>query len=241
MSQWTLSPPRPLVMAHRGDRTRALENTLAAFTAACEIGAECIELDVRPTADGQVVVFHDATLARLAGRGERVDEMTLDALRGIRLDDDHVIPTLDEVFEAIAPDMLLDIEIKSDRIGRSNGIADRVVDCVRRHDAFERCLVSSFDPFVLFRTRRLASELRIGYLFHQPSAGWLTRVLAPYAVHPINTLVDADTVTDWHRRGYAVHPWNVDGTAELTRMQQLGVEAVCTNDPEKALKLYDGG
>ncbi len=238
MTAWVKRPPRPLVMAHRGDVTAALENTLAAFAAAEATGAECIELDVRITADKQLIVFHDPTLARLAGRGEEVEQLPLDELRRVRLSRGFSISTLDEVLDAIGPRMLIDIEIKSDAIGRYSYMADLVIDSVRRHDAVERCLVSSFDPFILIRSRRREPRLRLGYLFLQHSAAVLTRLIRPYAVHPINHLVTPGAVDTWRRKGYAIHPWTVDGSHELRRLQRLGVDAVCTNKPAKALALY---
>lgn len=238
MTGWVVRPPRPLVMAHRGDPTAALENTLEAFAAAEKLGAECIELDVRITADDRLVVFHDATLARLAGRGERVEDLTRDQLLSVRLGRGYAMPTLDDVLGAIGDGMLFDIEIKSDAFGRYNRIADRVVDCVRRHDAVDRCLVSSFDPFVLLRSRRLEPRLRIGYLFFRRLAAELTRLVRPYAVHPEASMVTHDSVLAWRRRGYAIHAWTVDSSHGLRRLHTLGIDAVCTNRPAKALALY---
>jgi len=238
MSGWRVRPSRPLIMAHRGDRKQALENTLPAFQAAEAVGAECIELDVRLCADDTLVVFHDHNLARVAGRGEEIEAMTLADLRAVRLSRGHTIPTLTEALDCVGPSMLFDIEIKSDGIGRYNRMADLVVESVRASDAVERCLVSSFDPFILMRSRRLEPDLRIGYLFMQRSLGLLAPLIRPYAVHPINHLVTPDAMDCWRRRGYAVHPWTVDGSHELRRLQALGVDAVCTNDPAKALSLF---
>jgi len=240
MTGWVKRPPRPLVMAHRGDPHAGLENTLEAFAAAATLGAECIELDVRISADEQLVVFHDATLARLAGRGERVEALTLAQLQNVRLGRGYSIPTLDEVLGTIDSNMLFDLEIKSDAFGRYNRVADGVVECVRRHDAVDRCLVSSFDPFVLMRSRRLEPRLRTGYLFFRSIAEFFAPLVRPYAVHPETSMVTHDSVAAWRCRGYAIHAWTADGSHELRRLQALGIDAVCTNRPGKALALYDG-
>src|SRR5512143_2194137 len=79
-----LALPRPWLIAHRGGAGLAPENTLAAFGRGAELGASCLELDVRRTCDGAVVAFHDPDTARTTGEGGAVDGLTLEELR--RLD-----------------------------------------------------------------------------------------------------------------------------------------------------------
>src|SRR5439155_11323089 len=79
MSKW-LESTRCLVIAHRGASAAAPENTLAAFRLAADLGADGIELDVRGTADGQLVVLHDASVNRTTDGTGRVAALTLDQL-----------------------------------------------------------------------------------------------------------------------------------------------------------------
>lgn len=87
------------IIGHRGASGLALENTLAAFTKAFQLGVDAIEFDVRITRDHQFVVFHDAFLARLSKSGKRLSDLTYDELRQIPLRDGSQIPSLTEVLD----------------------------------------------------------------------------------------------------------------------------------------------
>src|SRR5882757_8311365 len=101
MSTWGRSSGgNPLVIGHRGASTNVIENTVEAFARARADGADGVELDVSLCATGEVVVFHDDDLRRLANRLERVDALSLAALRDVKLPAGGRIPTLDEAFEA---------------------------------------------------------------------------------------------------------------------------------------------
>jgi len=145
---------RPLVIAHRGGANLWPENTLLAFTRAYETGADVLELDVRPSSDGRIVVIHDETVERTSdGRG-RVDAMTLQALK--RLDmayyfkpvGDHVfplrgkgvtLPTLEELFREL-PDSHFNIEIKVN----SPPFAMKVLRLIETYGMRDRVLLASF-------------------------------------------------------------------------------------------------
>jgi glycerophosphoryl diester phosphodiesterase len=94
------------------------ENSLRAFEAAAREGVGC-ELDVRVTADGKLVVFHDATLQRICSQPGRVDQLPFSLVRTFRLPDGSTIPTLEEAFEAMAGMPTL-VELKTDCTKRGN-------------------------------------------------------------------------------------------------------------------------
>src|SRR5262245_51072470 len=112
---WGLRPADagPLVIGHRGASAREPENSVEAFARARADGADGVELDVLRCASGEVVVFHDDDLARLGGRPERVDTLSLAALREVRLERGARIPTLEEAFEACGPTLLVNVELKA--------------------------------------------------------------------------------------------------------------------------------
>src|SRR5262249_46807368 len=107
--QWQRVTGPPRVIAHRGASRAALETPLAAFRAARNAGGPGVELDVMRCRSGDVVVFHDDDLKRLFGRSERVDALSLSALR------QHDIPTLEEALEEIGSRLLVNVELKTDR------------------------------------------------------------------------------------------------------------------------------
>ncbi len=106
---WTESTS-PIVIAHRGDKVHAPENTLSAFKLAAEKGADAVEFDVKLTADGQVIVLHDQTVDRTTNGSGNVAKLPLAALRELDAGAwfsgqfrDEKIPTLDDVFEHPLP------------------------------------------------------------------------------------------------------------------------------------------
>jgi len=230
----------PLIIGHRGASANALENTLTAFRRACADGADGVELDVIGCASGQVAVFHDDDLVRLAGRRERIESLPLAALREVRLTGGETIPLLDEVLEEIGP-MLVNVELKAPRAlsARTSALVRRVATLLERHAVGERALVSSFNPVALAQFRGAAPRVTTGLLFGAEQKrplreAWSRRFVRPSALHPEHTLVDAARMSYWRSEGYAVNVWTVDEEAEVRRVAGLGVDGIITNDPARA-------
>jgi glycerophosphoryl diester phosphodiesterase len=238
---------RPLVIAHRGASADARENTLSAFRLARKDGADGVELDVMRCASGEVVVYHDDDLERLAGREGEVRKLRWDELRAVDLGGGERIPLLEEVLEEIGP-LGVNVELKSHphwaRRLADDGLAACVGDMLRHHGLVDRALVSSFDPLLLLRFRSAAPEFPTGLLFgHNQSRplrqAWSAPLVKPMALHPEADLVDQIALDGWRRQGYAVNAWTVDEPAELRCLYALGVDAVITNRPATARKLLD--
>jgi glycerophosphoryl diester phosphodiesterase len=141
-----------LRLAHRGDHSRAPENSLAAFAAALvRPGCDGLEFDLRGSLDGVAVVLHDATLARVQGRPERADELSAAALGTLG------VPTLAHVLAACGPEPFLDVELKEDLgsvalgpLVAARGLAD---------GSLSRVGVSSSEPATIATVRRLAPAI----------------------------------------------------------------------------------
>src|SRR5512135_2653183 len=110
--------PTPLVLAHRGASLHAPENTLAAFTLAADQGADGIELDVKLTRDGSIVVMHDATVDRTTTGHGRVSDLTLSEIKALDAGSNFEpqfaqerVPLLEEVFAAVAGRLMINIEL----------------------------------------------------------------------------------------------------------------------------------
>lgn len=232
---------RPVVVAHRGASARETENTIEAFRAAIEDGAGGIELDVRLSADREVVVFHDEDLARLAGRPERVDRLRLAELRRVELAGGRRIPTLAETLEELGRGPLINVEIKSPGLGREAPITLATARELGRAGDGHRILVSSFDPVALAILRARAPRLERALLFHGKLSrplreAWSAPLLDLRAVHPDSSLVIPARLARWRRRGYRVNVWTVDEEPEIRALAALGVDGIVTNDPARALR-----
>ena len=228
---------RPRVWAHRGDSAHAPENTMKAFELARDAGADAIELDCCVDKDGQVLVFHDDTLDRLCGRPGRLEDMTFSEWKHLRVGGEP-IPTLAEVLNTI--ELEVDVELKSQRVGRAGALVAATAKVIADSGAAERILVSSFDPFALVQFHQRLPDIAVAYLFGDAQAlpirkGWVGSWTGASAVHPEHTLCTEKSVASWHQAGLPINAWTVDDDAELLRLGKLGIDGVFANDPAHAI------
>ncbi|MEA3231939.1 MAG: glycerophosphodiester phosphodiesterase family protein [Thermodesulfobacteriota bacterium] len=233
----------PLLVAHRGFRANYPENTMIAFKAGVDAGAQMVELDVHMTRDRELVVIHDDTLDRTTDGKGRVDEHTLSELK--KLDAGHWfhprfagerIPTLREVLRELSRRALINIEIKSDygqpRV--SSGIEEGVLDLLTREDAFAAVLISSFDPQIIENTRRLNTSLPVAFI-SKSTEGKKTvdfcRGLDVFSFHPNFLSLDKELVKQMHAAGIQVFPYNVNSEPEFQRLIKTGADGLITDEP----------
>jgi glycerophosphoryl diester phosphodiesterase len=236
-TRWRRTRGRPRVWAHRGDSAHAPENTMLAFDKAREVGADGIELDVRFDGDRNVVVFHDRELRRLTGLTGRMEELSAAARAALRVGGEQV-PLLAEVLAAF--DLEVDIEIKSERVGRTAELVAATARVIRDSGRADQVMVSSFDPIALIQVHRHLPDVALAYLFHdeQPlplRRGWVGRWIGASLLHPQHTLCTAERVKVWHTAGLPINAWTVDDSGELARLAGLGVDGVFANDPAHAI------
>jgi glycerophosphoryl diester phosphodiesterase len=234
---------RLLNIAHRGASGDFPENTLPAFAAAIEAGAQMCELDVQLTADAAVVVIHDETVNRTTNGAGAVSAMTLAEIR--RLDAGHKfgagfagarVPALEEVLELVKGRCRLNVELKSP------GVEREVYRLLRAHGAIAGTIVSSFDWDALAAVRRLEPALSIGVLADRGAEAMFEAAadLRAISVNPRHNMVTPAIVERAHRIGLTVLVWTVDKPAEMRRMIALGVDGIMTNYPGRLSALLSG-
>lgn len=148
---------RVLVLGHRGYSSRYPENSLLAFRKAVEAGADGVELDVWLSRDGKVVIMHDETIDRTSNMSGRQKDMTLEELKRADIGMGERIPTLEEVFEALPEDALINIELKDPDTARA--VAKIIED-----NSPERVMISSFVIDALRAYREHDKEAVMGLL-----------------------------------------------------------------------------
>ncbi|GAB6135918.1 glycerophosphodiester phosphodiesterase family protein [Thermococcus prieurii] len=148
---------RVIVLGHRGCMGKLPENSLLAFKKAVEAGADGVELDVWLTKDSKVIVMHDETIDRTSDMSGRQKDMTLEELKRADIGLGERIPTLEEVFEVLPRDALINVELK-------DGDAVKEVAKIVKENNPERVLISSFDVEALRGYRRFDEETRMGLL-----------------------------------------------------------------------------
>jgi glycerophosphoryl diester phosphodiesterase len=234
---------RPLNIAHRGARDVAPENTLAAFQAALDAGADGIELDVTRCATGEIVVIHDDTVDRTTDGAGLIKALPYDAVRELdagswfdaRFEGER-IPLLPEVLDAVGGRLRINIEIKG-RAWRGDGLEAEIAAMVRARALAEHVVISSFNPWALARMKRAAPELACGLLYASPAShldlgplvanGWLRAE----ALHPQLRLVTPFYMARAQRRGLRVNVWTVNQKAEMQHLIALGVDGIITDHP----------
>lgn len=225
--------PGPFIYAHRGDRSRAADNTIDAFALAVDAGAHGIELDVRRTADGVLVLSHDPGVGDLPP----VFRMTSEELR----DAAPAVPTLREALAHIPPHVFVNVEVKNavhePDFDASRSIVEQAIDLVVRHDDPARILLSSFDPEAIRETRARASVLR-GLLITSgiplDAAISLAVELGADAIHPPLSTIAGDpqaAVASAARVGLATVVWDANTRAEVAAAAEGGANVIITDDP----------
>ena len=239
---------KTLIFAHRGARAYLPDNTLEAFELAHKMGAEGIELDVRFSADGAVVVCHETKLDGMTDATGPVAERTLAELKALDVGygfytgekKGFFMPTLDEVYDLVAPlDMIVNVEIK---------VADPaiVAECDKiavRHGMRDKIIYSSFNHYQI---KRVQDEIPGAFI--APLYTW--NLLNPWnycvdigapAVHPHFEVIKVteDYVKKCHEKGIRVHPWTVNGEDDIRYLLEQGVDVIMTDYPDVGVRLRD--
>lgn len=239
---------QPVIFAHRGASAHAPENTLAAFELALEQGTDAIELDAKLSADGHVVVIHDATVDRTTGAHGRVRDMSLAELRALSAGNffsshfsTEKIPMLEEVFEGLGKKLFINVELTNYSTPRDH-LVESVCILVKKFNLQKHVLFSSFYPSNLSKARSYLPDVPCGLLALN---GWLGAWARSFgfafgkyaALHPNRVDVTREQVQRVHRLNGRVHVWTVNAEADIRRLFGWGVDGIFTDDPALAVRV----
>ena len=242
------SLPQPVIFAHRGASAHAPENTLAAFELALVQNANAIELDVKLSADGQVVVIHDPTVDRTTGSRGRVRDLSFRELRSLDAGSffsekfkGEKIPTLEEVFEAVGKRTFINVELTNYTTPRDH-LVEAVCVLVKKVGLQKQVMFSSFFASNLTKARAHLPGVPRGLLALN---GWLGAWARSFgfafgryqALHPYLKDVTSEQVQRVHRLNRRVHVWTVNAAEDMRRLFRWGVDAIFTDDPQLAVQV----
>lgn len=251
---------RFLVLAHRGGGGLHPENTLGAFEYSAEMGVDVLELDVHSTADGVLVVLHDATVDRTTNGSGRISAMTLEAVKkldaGYKFSTDGgqtfpfrgkgiTIPTLQEIFNAL-PEQTFNVEPKQ----AEPSVTKPLCELIRARKMTDKIIVGSFRQTAIDEFRAECTEVATSATPREVSqflAMYKTGIGASYTP-PMQALqipeklgslqiVTKDFVETAHKLNLQVHVWTINDPADMQRLIETGVDGIMTDYPDKLLEL----
>lgn len=227
----------PPVIGHRGAAGLAPENTLASFRLAAALGCRMVEFDVRLSADGVPVVFHDDTLDRRTDGHGPVRAHALDRLRALDAGGGEAIPTLAEVLRLCGElGLMVNIEIKPDR-GDERATALAALDVA--HAAWPAAapppLMSSFSDAATAACREAAPHWPRGLLVEGMPADWRRRAeaLGCAFVHCAERALSASAVELVAAAGLGVLAYTVNSRSRAEALWRMGVVSVFTDRPDR--------
>jgi glycerophosphoryl diester phosphodiesterase len=228
----------PIAMAHRGFATDGDENTMAAFQRAVDLGYRYLETDVRVTSDDVPVTFHDSALYRLTERRGRLQDATWSQVRGLRIAGREPIARLEDVL-ATWPEVFVNIDIKSD------SAVGPTISAIERTRSLDRVCIGAFSDARLAAVRGLLGSsvctslgpVAATRLVMNSRRGAAEKAFTGQCAQLPSrlgrlVLIDARVVTAAHRNGLQVHAWTVNQPEEMTRLLDLGVDGIITDQAE---------
>lgn len=225
------------VFAHRGASGYELENTLSAFNKAIELNTKAIELDVFKCASGEIVVFHDESLARLSSTEDSIEQLAINEIKKIQLEGGEKIPTLDEVLSLFeGTEIRINIELKG--VNTAQGVYELIdKQGFSEESVRKRFVISSFNWDELKRMRSLNKSVPIAVLTDADpvEAIAFAKEVQAIAINPNAADVSFSAVDQIHKAGFKVYPWTVNEPGILKNLMFMGVDGVFSDFPDKAM------
>lgn len=235
--------------AHRGAPAYCPENTMLSFYTGMYMGANGIETDVQKTRDGVLVLFHDDTLNRILGIDGAIADFTYKELLQYKVKNGElsdVIPTLDDFLAHFKSfDITFAIELKV------KGIEREVRDAIYKWGVEDKVIVTSFIFDAIAEMKRVAPELRVGFLTKlfpaeekdtlesEKSIKVVKRLLNIGATEicPKGSDLTPERVAYWHSLGLGVRAWGISNTDIMRKAYEAGVDGMTVNFPDKLTEL----
>jgi len=238
----------PTIVGHRGARGEAPENTAAGFQVAMEAGVTEIELDVRLSRDGHLIVVHDANVTRTTGERGKAHHYTLSQLEVLdarrNTPGGHSplgIPSLREVVDLCGPSMRFQFEVKGADRAILHRLAHQLVDFINQRQMNDRVVVTSSHTGFLRMLGTMTAHIERGYVaeyrYQQPTRRAVA--LGCTWLMPRHTLVTPALMRRARRRNLKVSTWTVNDLTRAERMVELGVDGIITDFPTSFIAHFE--
>ncbi|MDH5795911.1 MAG: glycerophosphodiester phosphodiesterase family protein [Candidatus Bathyarchaeota archaeon] len=216
-----------LKIGHRGARAYEPENTLRSFREAIELGVDAVELDVRKTKDGKVVVIHDAKVDKTTNGKGSVSELTLDEIKQLVAEKGEKVPTLEEALDFLDRKVKIIMELKE------TGFEEEVLRQIRGRGLGSNVVIVSFIEEALRRVREIDEEVETGliYVRHKNPIRAALDLKASYLL-PLYRFTHTADVKQAHDNGLKVIVWTINNPEEVPQYIKKGVDGIASDRPD---------
>ena len=217
----------PIIIAHRGDSSRALENSMEAVRLALALDIDMIEVDIRKSRDNRLYLMHDRETGRTADRNIDIEQAESEDISRLRLKNGEPVPELTNVLALVAGKAGLNLEIKSDGAGALS--AAHLAGSGYRGTV----LCSSFQEREVLDARRVLPGLATAGIFDafSPQDVKAYRSRGYSVISLKRKTVSAELIGACHEQKVKVYVWTVDDEAEMKKFISWGVDGIYTNSP----------
>jgi len=216
-----------LKIGHRGARAYEPENTLRSFQKALELGVDAVELDVRRTSDGEIVVIHDPEVDRTTNGKGLVSELKLQEIRQLHTEKGEKIPTLEEALDFLDKKVKILIELKE------TGLEEKVLSSIHEKGLNGNVIIVSFHEETLRKVRALNDEVETGliYVKHKNPIPAALELRADYLL-PLYRFTHTANVQRAHENGLKVIVWTVNEQEQVSEFVKKGVDGIASDKPD---------
>lgn len=224
------------IVAHRGDRKTRVENTIEACELALSLGATSIEVDLRQTASGEIVVFHDFSLKRMFNKSGYVGRTPYNVLKTypyvkVGQEKDQYIDLLDSFLDYFKDRISINLDAKTIHFFDFD-FADKIISTVNNHNLFETVWISCFNPFLLQILRLKSKKIKTAYLFQNMSWMHTTYDIISWtnAWHPHYHIVDEKLINKALKNKKEIYVWTANEIPILKQLIQYPINGIITDD-----------
>ena len=226
---------KPLIIAHRGERILAPENTIEGCKSALEQGADALEVDIRLCGSGEIILFHDKTLMRHFDRLKLssftgLDEFKTFSFNSNRYSINGRVVTLKEFLEEFRGKVPINLDAKT-LFASSKGFARTLVKDIADMGVLDQVWISAFNPNFLRLLKKMNRRLRVGYLFRNFAFAhrFFDVFIAADAWHPHYHLITAQFVEMAKQKGKELYVWTVNKRQLLNSLSAFPLDGIITD------------
>ena len=216
-----------LKVGHRGARAYEPENTLRSFKRAIELGVNAVELDIRRTKDGEIVVIHDGKVDKTTNGKGLVSELTLEEIKQLVTEKGEEIPTLEETLDFLGKKVKILVELKE------TGFEKKVLDLIYEKGLEKNVIMVSFKEGALRKVRELNDQVETGliYVRHKNPIKAALELRAGYLLS-FYRFTHTANIQKAHENGLKVIVWTINKQEEVSEYAEKGVDGIASDKPD---------